>query len=278
LSDSRRTAIVTGSAGTLGRALAVRLARDGWRIALCDVNDERNRETAAAVEAAGGAARCERLDVADADDWQRLHDRLRADWPRLDLLVNCAGLAGAGLIGDMPLEDWRRVFDVSFWGVVHGCHTMVEWLKANPAGAHVVNIASYAAFVPFPEAAAYNTAKAGVLALSETLRVELARSRVGVTVVCPGFFESGLVATALMRTQEQRDYMVREMRESSASADAIATAVATAVRRNAPYVILPFQARYYWYLKRWCPRFFLRRVTQKYAIELESRKMADDDA
>jgi NAD(P)-dependent dehydrogenase (short-subunit alcohol dehydrogenase family) len=272
------SAIVTGSAGTLGRALAVRLARDGWRLALADVDDPRNRETAAAVVAAGGAARCERLDVADADNWQRLHDRLRADWPRLDLLVNCAGLAGGGCVGDMPLADWRRVLDVSLMGVVYGCHTLVPWLKANPAGAHLVNIASYAAFVPFPEAAAYNTAKAGVMALTETLRVELARSRVGVTVVCPAFFASGLVTTALMHTEKQRDYMAREMHGATVSADEIAAAVVAAVERNAPYVVIPFKARYYWYLKRLFPRYFLRRVTQLYAAELENREASDGHA
>jgi NAD(P)-dependent dehydrogenase (short-subunit alcohol dehydrogenase family) len=273
-----RNAIVTGAAGTLGRALAVRLARDGWRLALADVHDERNRETAAAVEAAGGEARCERLDVTDADDWRRLHDRLRADWPHLDLLVNNAGLAGAGCVGDMPLADWRRVLDVNLMGAVYGCHTLVEWLKQNPAGAQIVNVASFAAFVVFPEMAAYNTAKAGVMALSETLRGELSPHRVGVTVACPGFFPSGLAESAVIRTPAQRDYMNREMNRAKVTVEEIAEAVVAGAERNAPYVLVPFRATKYWYLKRLFPRIYLDRVVRKYAKVLASREASNVDA
>lgn len=260
-----RNAIVTGAAGSLGRATAMRLARDGWRIALADVDDDENRATAAAVVAAGGEARCEHLDVTDAAAWQALHDRLRADWSTLDLLVNNAGIAGAGHVGEMPLDDWRRVVDVDLWGVVYGCHTMIGWLKQNPAGAHVVNVASFAGFASLPEMAAYNVAKAGVIALSETMRTELAADRVGVTVVCPGFFPSGLGRLARFRTQGQRDFMDEAMRDARINADRIAVRIVRAVARNRPYVILPCRARFIWLFKRLFPRLFLRRVAKLYA-------------
>jgi NAD(P)-dependent dehydrogenase (short-subunit alcohol dehydrogenase family) len=261
----RRSAIVTGSAGALGRAVAVRLARDGWRIALADVDDDGNRATATAVAAAGGEPRCERLDVADAVAWRDLVDRLKADWPQLDLLVNNAGIAAAGRVGEMSLDDWRHVVDVDLWGAVYGCHTCVEWLKQNPAGSHVVNVASFAGFAALPEMAAYNTAKAGVIALSETMRTELAAERVGVTVVCPGFFASGLGRLARMQTQSQRDFMDEAMRNARIAADDIAAAIVEAVARNRPYVVLPARARRFWLLKRLFPEFFLRRVLKLYA-------------
>src|SRR6185369_6742508 len=190
--NPRRNAIVTGSAGTLGRAIAVRLARDGWRIALADLNDDGNRETAAAVAAAGGEARCERLDVTDAAAWRALVERLRAEWSQLDLLVNNAGIAGAGRVGVMSLDDWRQIVDVDLWGVIYGCHTCIGWLQENAARPHVVNIASFAGFASLHEMGAYNVAKAGVISLSETMRMDLAARHVGVTVVCPTFFPSGL--------------------------------------------------------------------------------------
>lgn len=264
MSDRRRTAIVTGAAGGLGRALALRLARDGWRLVLVDLDEARNRDTAAAVAAAGGEARPERLDVADPAQWRALHDRLRIDLPHLDLLVNNAGIAAAGDVGAMPLDDWRRVLDVNLCGAIYGCHTFVPWLKQNPAGAHLVNVASFAAFATFPEMAAYNVTKAGVVALSETLRAELADRRVGVTVVCPGFFASGLAREALMQAESQRKFTERAMREAKISADDVAEAIVRAVASNRPYVVLPARARRYWLLKRFFPSFFLRRIARRY--------------
>lgn len=264
MSDRPRTAIVTGAAGGLGRALAVRLARDGWSLVLADIDDEGNRATAAAVQAVGGRADTERLDVADCAQWQALHDRLRAALPNLDLLVNNAGIAAAGEVGEMPLDRWRRVLDVNLSGVIHGCHTFVPWLKRNPAGAHVVNVASFAAFASFPEMAAYNVTKAGVVALSETMRAELAADRVGVTAVCPGFFATGLARNALMQYESQREFTEEMMRTSPITADQVAAAIVRAVAANEPYVILPARARRYWFMKRFFPKYFLRQIARRY--------------
>lgn len=244
--------------------MAVRLARNGWRTVLVDVDDEGNRATAAAVADVGGEARCEHLDVADADAWQALCDRLRADRPHLDLLVNNAGIAAAGCVDEMPIDHWRRVLEVNLSGVIHGCRTFVPWLKQNPAGAHVVNVASFAAFVGFPEMGAYNVTKAGVLALSETMRTELAAERVGVTVVCPGFFPTGLARNALMQCESQREFTENMMQNASISADDVAAAILRAVARNRPYVILPARARRFWLFKRMFPGLFLQFVSRRY--------------
>lgn len=259
----RRTAIVTGSAGGLGRALAVRLARDGYRLALVDVNDEGNRETASAVAAAGGDSRCEHVDVTEAEQWQALCDRLRVDWPRLDLLVNNAGIAGAGDVGDFPLNQWRRMLDVNLHAAILGCHTFAPWLKEQGVG-HVVNVASFAAFACLPGMAAYNVSKAGVLALSETLRIEWAPHGVGVTAVCPGFFPTQLLRAAYMHTERQREFAEQAMRGSRISPDDVAAAILDAVARNKPYAILPRRARIFWRLKRFVPTWFSHFILRRY--------------
>jgi short-subunit dehydrogenase len=112
--------------------------------------------------------------------------------------------------------------------------------------------------------AAYNVAKAGVVALSETMRIELAGHRVGVTVVCPGFFSTGLMNRARMQKPEQRDFAERSMKLSKITADDVAAAALDAARRNQLYVVLPRRARRYWYLKRFIPNFFFNRVTRKW--------------
>jgi NADP-dependent 3-hydroxy acid dehydrogenase YdfG len=260
----RRNAIVTGSAGALGHALAVRLAHQGWRIALVDLDAERNQATAAAVTAAGGEARCETFDVTDRIAWQSLHDRLRGEWSQLDLLANNAGVAGAGEVGQFPLADWDWMLDVNLKSVVYGCHTFVAWLKQNPAGAHVLNTSSFASFAAFPSMAAYAVAKAGVTALSETLRTELATTCVGVTVLCPGFFASNLLERGRLQTDEQRAFAAESMRQAAISADDVAAAALEAVRKKQFYVLLPRQIRKYWWIKRLAPAYFLRRVARRY--------------
>ncbi len=262
--EERRTAVVTGSASGLGRALCLRLARERRRIALVDVDEGANRETLRLVEAAGGEGRIETFDVASAPAWREFHDRLRADWPHVDLLVNNAGVAGSGDVGVFTLDDWHWLLATDLHSVVYGCHTFGEWLKANPRGAHVVNVASFAAFACLPGMAAYNVAKAGVLALSETLRIEWSRTSVGVSVVCPEFFATNLLSAARMGTDAQRDYAAREMERSRISADAVAAATLQAVARRRFYVVEGGHARRIWRFKRWLPNAFLRMVELRY--------------
>ena len=154
--SSRRTAIVTGGASGLGRALCERLARDGYLIAICDIDLTGAAETLARVVAAGGSGRVEPLDVTDPAGWQALRERLEHDWPQLDLLVNNAGVVVSGDVGRCSLDDWRWIVDANLWGMIHGCHVCVDWLKRNPHGSHVINTSSLAAIGSFPGMAAYN--------------------------------------------------------------------------------------------------------------------------
>ena len=276
-SESRRTGVVTGSAGTLGRALAVRLARRGFRLALVDLNEAANRETLVAVEAAGGAGELAAIDVASPDDWRALGERLRAAWPRLDWLVNCAGIAGAGHVGEFPLDDWRRLVDVDLMSVVYACHTLVPWLKETGRGTRIVNVASFAAFGCLPEMAAYNVAKAGLVALSETLRTELAPAGVGVSVACPGFFRSGLLDRAKMCSDEQRDFARQQTDKARRTADDVADEILAGVDQGRFYLVPKGRVRWIWRLKRWFPEWFLGRVTAMY-LDGERKKAAEKKA
>ena len=113
MSGRRRHALITGAASGIGRALAVRLARDGWHVAVCDLDCEGSRETVALVEQAGGTAQAERLDVTLPAEWEALRGRLREQWEQIDLVVNNAGVSGAGEVGSFPLADWRWILDVN---------------------------------------------------------------------------------------------------------------------------------------------------------------------
>ncbi len=262
MAKERRNAIVTGGANGLGRALALRLARDGWNIAICDINDEAGVAVVAEVKAAGGDARFEHLDVTDIEQWQQLSGRLRADWQSLDLLVNNAGVAASGNIGEAPLDDWRWIVDINLFNGIYGCHTFVDWLKANPRGAHIINTASLAAIAVAPSMASYNVTKAGMLALSETLYAELKQHGVGVTVLCPAFFATNLLKEGRFHDDEQREVAESAFRKAKLTADEVADHAVRAMHRKKLYVILPRKARLYWLFKRLAPQRFLDAIAR----------------
>lgn len=258
------SAIVTGAASGLGRALCVRLARDGWRIAICDLNETGSAETLQLVEAAGGSGRIERLDVADSGEWQSLRERLQADWPHLDLLVNNAGVGGGGEVGLFSLDDWQWLLGISLWGAIYGCHTFVDWLKASPRGGYVINVASAAGFAAPPGMAPYNVAKSGVIALSETMYGELRPQGVGVSVVCPTFFKTNIIGSSRMTGDEQRQVAEKLMGLSRMSADDVAEWTIRAMRRRRLYVVVSWRARLIWRLKRLAPRWFSKVAASEY--------------
>jgi NAD(P)-dependent dehydrogenase (short-subunit alcohol dehydrogenase family) len=262
MSAKQRNAIVTGAASGLGRALAVRLARDAWQVAICDIDAAGSEQTAKLVEAAGGHARVEPLDVTRFDQWQALRDRLRADWERLDLLVNNAGVAGAGEVGAFPIDDWRWVVEVNLWSGIYGCHTLVEWLKQNPDGAHIINTASIAAVQSAPPTAAYNVTKAAIVSLSETLYEQLLPHKVGVTVVCPGSFESNLNQSLRTGDERWRDLLLDLTSRSTLTAEQVADRAVRAMHRKQLYVMVPRSAAWHWFLKRLAPARFLRGVSK----------------
>ncbi|MBS0211042.1 MAG: SDR family NAD(P)-dependent oxidoreductase [Planctomycetes bacterium] len=259
-----RRAVVTGAASGLGRALAVRLGQGGAHVAVADIDTAGAASTLEQVCRAGGSGSVEPLDVRESESWHALLVRLRREWPAIDLLVNNAGVAGSGEMGTMPLEDWRWLMEVNLWGAIYGCHAFVPWLKENPRGAHVLNIASLAAFTAAPAMAAYNVSKAGVLTLSETLYAELAAKNVGVTVVCPGFFATNLAATGRFGATEHRDFVTMRMRRASITADSVAQAALAAVERKRLYVVLPARVRRWWWLKRLLPGVFTRFLARAY--------------
>jgi NAD(P)-dependent dehydrogenase (short-subunit alcohol dehydrogenase family) len=236
---------VTGAASGLGRAIVERLVSDGWQIASVDLSFE-GRSRPAMEHAIAG-------DVRDADFWRGLHDRLRSQWTALGLLVNAAGVGATGEVGTLPVEQWRRVLDTNLLGTAIGCETFLPWLREAPRS-HVVNVASIAGILAPPSMAAYSASKAGVMALSEAIAAECSTRRPGVTVVCPGFFRSGLLGSWHFTSAVERREAERRMHAARWSSERVASHVVAAVHRNRRYVVVGTRARWLWRLKRLAPR------------------------
>ena len=218
--------------------------------------------TATLVERAGGTGQAERLDVTVPAEWEALRSRLRGQWERIDLVVNNAGVSGAGEVGRFSLEDWRWILDVNLFGVIHGCHYFVDWLAENPDGGHIVNMSSMAAVASAPTMGGYNVSKAAVISLSETLYAELLHRGVGVTVLCPGFVSTNLLTAGRWHRPSLRTRAERLFAKASITADDVAEATIRAIRGRRLYAVLPLRGRVFWRFKRLLPQWFMTMVAK----------------
>jgi NAD(P)-dependent dehydrogenase (short-subunit alcohol dehydrogenase family) len=244
--------VITGAAGGLGRALAVELGRRGAHLTLSDVNLQAVEETVrAAVDAGAASAKALRCDVTRLEDVEAL--ATAADGP-IDLVVNNAGVSSGGRVGELPMRDWRWTIEVDLFGVIHGCHVFVPLLRSQGHG-HVLNVASAAGLLCAPMMGAYNVAKAGVVALSETLSAELVGTPLTVTVLCPTFFKTDIARSGRFtdeKTREKAETLVARGK----TADVIARAALASVERGELYALPMADARWGWRFKRAAPLAF----------------------
>nr|WP_208103519.1 SDR family NAD(P)-dependent oxidoreductase [Rubellimicrobium sp. CFH 75288] len=195
-------AAVTGGAAGIGLGVARRLAASGARVTLWDRNPE------ALARAGIEGAQTDRVDVADWDAVRAATDRLRAREGRIDVLVNCAGIAGLNVPLDAyPLDEWDRVLRVNLYGTFHCCRAVVPVMRAQGSG-RIVNFASMAGKDGNPNASAYSAAKAGVIALTKSLGKELARTGITVNVVAPAVIRTEMAEAV---SPEQLAYMLEKI-------------------------------------------------------------------
>ncbi|MGW0535129.1 SDR family NAD(P)-dependent oxidoreductase [Streptomyces sp. NPDC003032] len=195
------TAVVTGAASGIGRALGARLAREGARVVMTDVDVDGLAR--AARELAETGADVVSTFVADLVDAEAVEELAAAAYERLgavDVLCNNAGVVGpvGRPLWEVPLDDMRGVLDVNFWSHLHVARAFVPRILAGGRPAHLVQTASMSAFVVGAGSAAYAASKHADLAVARSLRADLRDSPVRVSVLCPGRVDTpmtqGLVA------------------------------------------------------------------------------------
>jgi NAD(P)-dependent dehydrogenase (short-subunit alcohol dehydrogenase family) len=192
-----RVAVITGAGSGIGRALALDLAGRGARLALSDVDEVAVADTAARCEKLGVQARGYQLDVSDRAAMTAHADQVVAEFGRVNLVVNNAGVALMATVEEMSYEDFDWIVGINFWGVVHGTKAFLPHLIASGDG-HLVNISSVFGFVGVPTQSAYNATKFAVRGFTEALRQEmlLEKRRVGVSCVHPGGIRTNIARDA----------------------------------------------------------------------------------
>jgi NAD(P)-dependent dehydrogenase (short-subunit alcohol dehydrogenase family) len=190
-----RTAVVTGAAGGIGRAIAGSLARRGCHLALADIDDA--ALASAAAELAVHKVRVSRhhLDVSDRAAVVAFPRQVTAEHPGVDVLVNNAGVALGGTFEQVDEADFEWLFGINFWGVVRMTRAFLPLLHQSEES-RLVNISSVFGLIAPPGQTAYAASKFAVRGFSESLRHELAGTRVGVTVVHPGGVATSIAKNA----------------------------------------------------------------------------------
>lgn len=195
-----RTAVVTGAASGIGRALAQRLAANGCPVALCDWDQDGLEETAAAIS---GPVLTRRLDVSDRHGQMAFAAEVKEWAPApIGLVANNAGVTVSQTAADAAVEDDEWVLNINFWGVVHGTRAFLPILLAQGDGA-IVNVSSVFGLIGFPTQSAYCASKFAVRGYTESLRHELRGTRVRAVTVHPGGIRTNIVKNARFHVDDQ---------------------------------------------------------------------------
>jgi len=236
-----RVALVTGAATGIGLAIALRLARAGYDIAVADINAPGAEAAAKQLRESGRQAAAIQCDVGDRQAAFRMAEEATRALGDIDLLVNNAGIARLGPLASFSEKDWRDLFKVNVDGVFFCCQAVLPRMLARRRG-NIVNIASWNGKLGAPDFGAYSATKFAVIGLTQALARELASHGIRVNAVCPG-----IVAGTAMRAQVEREGQAFGLPPSSerakmiplgrlASPEDIANAVAFLASDEAAYM------------------------------------------
>jgi NAD(P)-dependent dehydrogenase (short-subunit alcohol dehydrogenase family) len=194
-----KVAVVTGGASGIGKGIAGALVGEGMQVVIADVEENALQAAASELGAVGV-----RTDVSDPASVERLAAETLDRFGAVHLVCNNAGIGPFGRIAALTLDDWRWIVGVNLWGVIHGVTTFLPILERNADGGHIVNTASLAGLAPVPGIGSYCVTKYGIVALTETLAIELEQdgSKVGVTVLCPGPVRTNIKTSSRNRPAE----------------------------------------------------------------------------
>lgn len=268
---TRKRVLITGGASGLGKAIVEKFAELGWKIAVVDINLDGAKQVAEAANKQGAEAIALYCDIGKDDDFASIAETIEEQWNGLDIIINNAGIATTGMMVDCSIEQWHRAINLNLTSVFRGCHYWLPLLSQDGPG-HVVNTASFAGIAQAPTMLSYNVSKAGVIALSETLRAELDYRNIGVSVICPAFFKTNLLDSMSPAEEGVKPLVQKWMEESKITADDVANDVLKGIEKNQLMVISHDYAKKAYRFKRFFPKTYMKQLVKKVPQILASKK------
>ncbi len=247
--------LVTGAASGIGRATAFALQAEGARLVLTDIDEPGLDAVVAAL--AGSVDHAEALDLTDFDRVRAFADAVHAAGGPVDVVLNVAGISSWGAIETVDHAHWRRLVEVNLMGPVHVLECFVPEMVRAGRGGHIVNVSSAAGLLGLPWHAAYSATKFGLRGISEVLRFDLRRHRIGVTLVCPGAVDTPLVQTVdivgIDREHPAAVKMAAAFRKHAASPDDVAAKIVDAIKKRRALVYTSRDIQAAFLLQRYVP-------------------------
>lgn len=198
-----KVAVVSGAGSGIGRAIAITYAKEGAKVVVADINEEHAEETVKLIKENGGDAISVKADSSQASENKRLVEAVVAEYGRLDIACNNAGIGGpAKPTGQYEPEEWDKVIALNLNGVFYACRYQLEQMEKNGGGS-IINIASIHGQVAAPNSPAYTASKHAVVGLSKNIAAEYATKNIRCNAVGPGYIETPLLSANLdQKTQD----------------------------------------------------------------------------
>lgn len=257
--SSGERAVITGAASGLGLALTKEFVARGCPVLALDIHTD---EPSSLAGLAGVTYL--KVDVTKDADWDKAYEWVVTQWDGLDYLFNNAGVAAGGRIELSELDQWQWIIDINLLGVVRGCRTFTTLFKAQGHG-HIINTASAAGLIHPPRMSEYNSVKAAVVALSETLLHEFKPYGVRVSVICPTFFKTNLTESLRGKDETSQKSAAKLIDKSKVSAESIAAEVIKGVEKNTHLILTDRNGRVAYAMKRFARPFYYRMMAKSSA-------------
>lgn len=236
-SFEHKTAIITGGASGIGLAIAEALAQRGCRLALLDLQQEALQQAQQQLARYSIKLSVHACDVGDYEQVLAVQEEILRQHPGVQLLVNNAGVSLAGRFLETSLADLEWVMRVNFWGTVHGCKVFLP-VMLKESEAHVVTMCSSFGLLGFAGKSGYSASKFAVRGFSEALRMELAGSGAGLTVVYPGPVQTNILRNGRATSESQQQAEAEFLASRAIPAARVAQQVLRGIQRNAARVRL----------------------------------------
>jgi NAD(P)-dependent dehydrogenase (short-subunit alcohol dehydrogenase family) len=248
--------LVTGAASGIGKATAIAAAREGAELFLTDVSAAALEEVAADIRASGGrVGAVKAFDISGFEAVRDFAGEIHAAHGSLDVVMNIAGISIWGAIENLEHHHWRRAVDIDLMGPIHVMECFIPPMIKAGKGGHLVNVSSAAGLFGLPWHAAYSAAKFGLRGVSEVLRFDLRRHGIGVSLVCPGGVDTGLVRTIeIVGVDTDNPRMVKlkkHFQKRAVTPEQAASAILRGIKANRYMVFTSSDVRIgYWFQRK----------------------------
>lgn len=255
-----KVAVITGAGSGIGRATALAFAKKGASVAISDINDDRIEETKALIQKQGSKVHAQVLDVRDWEAWQRYADAVVDHFGQVDIVLNNAGVTlGPFTIEEVPMDKFRWVMDINFWGMVYGSKVFLSHLRSRPE-ACIANISSILGLGAISKQAPYCSSKFGIRGFNESLRMEALAEfpHVNILSIHPGGIQTRIARDAdwgnIDITEDEKSKQAAEFEKSFINTPAYAAnAILTAIEKDKKRLLIGRDAKQMWRYIRWFP-------------------------